>query len=316
MTGEQTPPRPPLGVIVVNYASHELLAENLPALAGLDHRVVVVDNHSGAQEAAAVRRLAERHGWELVSPGANLGFGTGMNLGVARARELGSTEFLLLNPDVRADPGAVGELWRTVRESPLMLVSPRVLRPDGSVWFAGGRVLVDEGRTVTRGADASRPDGWLTGACLLVHADLWDACGGFDDDYFLYWEDVDLSWRCRAAGGTLLVRDDLTVVHSVGGTQGDGKSATYYYYNCRNRLLFATKHLSGKDLIRWLRAAPAYARQVLSRGDRAALRRAPLRPLAAVAGGSLSGAAHAVTKITLNRQNISFSRLTKGRCLS
>jgi len=86
---------------------------------------------------------------------------------------------------------------------------------------------------------------WLSGACFAMHRDLWTTVAGFDDDYFLYWEDVDLSYRVVKAGGRLAVRQDLVAVHDVGGTQHDvtqrAKSSTYYYYSCRNRLVFAAK---------------------------------------------------------------------------
>ena len=64
-----------------------------------------------------------------------------------------------------------------------------------------------------------------------MHADLWRAVGGFDEDYFLYWEDVDLSLRLLRAGAALEVRHDLEVVHDVGATSHDraeGKSAVYF----------------------------------------------------------------------------------------
>lgn len=280
-----------LGIVVVNYGSHELVARNIGGLAldPLDHRVVVVDNFSSASERAAISGAAGDHGWELVALPANLGFGAGMNAGVARARELGCDVFLLVNPDLSAEPAVIRALVEHCRRYPMTMLSPRILRPDGSEWFAGGTVLVDAGRAVTRGADSSGEHGWLSGACLTVHERLWSLLGGFDEDYFLYWEDVDLSWRCTAAGGTLLVRHDLEVVHSVGGTQGAGKSTTYYRYNCRNRLLFAAKHLDRRRVGAWIVRTPAHARLVLLRGGRRQFLHRPWRPLGAALAGSAQG---------------------------
>lgn len=300
-------------VVVVNYGSHALLEENL---AGTRAHVVVVDNFSDAAERAAVHALGEREGWEVLTPMTNLGFGAGVNLAVAHARSTGADAVVLLNPDAHADDDVLRALVEHCRREPLTMLSPRVLRPDGSVWFAGGQVLVDKGWTITTGADSSADGGWLSGACLALHSDLWDRVGGFDPDYFLYWEDVDLSWRVAQAGGHLLVRGDLEVVHSVGGTQARreppggaaaqipgptgsfpfvsdvghaGKSSTYLSFNCRNRLIFAAKHLGRRDFLKWAIRSPAYARRVLLRGGRRALVRHPIGSVAAVVSGTVRG---------------------------
>ena len=108
--------------------------------------------------------------------------------------------------------------------------------------------MLDPETGTTRRARHDELDGdrtWQTGACFLATIAMWDVVGGFDDDYFMYWEDIDLSWRWREAGGALLLRADATAVHDAGGTQsGAGKSSLYVYFNCRNRLLFARKRLA------------------------------------------------------------------------
>ena len=273
--------------VVVNYGSSALLAENLApaALAEAGFRVVVVDNYTASEEVQRVRELASRNGWELVALPENAGFGAGCNAGVARARDLGCDAFVLVNPDVVADAGILGALIAHVRREPTALVSPTIRRPDGRVWFAGGDLLLERGITamVPLGATpAGEP--WVPGTCLAVHEQLWERLAGFDDAYFLYWEDVDLSHRCLAAGGSVVTRADLEVVHSVGGTQGAGKSAVYYRYNCRNRLLFAARHLPSRLVFRWLAATPRYTREVLLRGGRRQFLQRPSLALAAVHG--------------------------------
>lgn len=290
-TAPHGPASRPAAIVVVNFGSHALLAVNLPptsALGGL--RVVVVDNLSTAHERAAVTALAAERRWELLTPPANLGFGTGMNLGAAHAMAGGARTLVLLNPDLRAEPDVLRALADACLAEPMTMVGPRIERPDGSTWFTGGQVLVDEGRTVTAGASAQGPTGWLTGACLALSSDLWSAAGGFDDDYFLYWEDVDLSWRCRAAGGRIAVRPDLVVVHDVGGTQGAGKSSTYLRCNARNRLVFAAKHLDRRARLVWAARSATYARLLLRRADVRGRPAADVaRAVRAVATGTLDG---------------------------
>ena len=291
---------PQLGIVVVSYGSSGLLEENL---AVIDRRelppsmVVVVDNRTTDAERARVEALARQHSWTLVTPGANLGFGGGMNLGVARAVEAGCSWLLLLNPDVEIDAAAVTALLRAASEQPLTLASPRLDRPDGSTWFAGGQL--DHRRGLTRSRPDHRqegPDRWLTGACLLLDSSTWDRVGGFDERYFLYWEDVDLGRRLLDLGGRLLVVHDTIAVHLVGGTQGAGKSATYCRYMCRNRLLYASTHVAPVTRLRWLAHSPRYAALVLLREGRAAALRRPARAVAA-AWGSVAGAALVVRSL-------------------
>lgn len=278
-----------VAVVVVNYGSGHLLRENLAPLSrsapGL--KVVVVDNRTSDDERALVSSLAETEGWSTVLPSRNTGFGGGMNLGAREAVAAGARFLLLLNPDAIIDRDALATLVTACRREPRALLSPRILRPDGSVWFDGSDLSLDDGRIRSRRrrevASAARIEEWLTGACLLLSADLFISVGGFDESYFLYWEDVDLSRRVREAGGSLRVVPEAEAIHAEGGTQSSGglvasgqaKSAVYYRFNIRNRLLFAAKHLDDADLARWKREAPRVAREILLQGGRRQFVRSP-----------------------------------------
>lgn len=267
-------------IVVVNYGSSALLEESLAGLTRSDPDLlgVVVDNATTPSERDRVVELAEREGWLTVLPAGNTGFGGGMNLGVARAREAGARHHLLLNPDAVIDARAVADLRRESDARPLALLSPRILRPDGSLWFAGSDLYLDDGRIRSRRRriEGARVEPWLSGACLFVSDELWQRVGGFDEEFFLYWEDVDLCRRVTDAGGTLEVIEDVTAVHAQGGTQtaggassaGEPKSATYYYYNIRNRLLFGARHLEPDELRRWRAASLPIAWEVLQQGGR------------------------------------------------
>lgn len=276
-------------IVVVNYGSSALLARHLtpfPAAGG--PRVVVVDNFSTADERAAITALARRHGWELVAQ-PNVGFGAGMNAGVARALELGSTAVLLLNPDVQIEPDVAADLLAQVADDEHLMVAPAVRHGDGRPAFSRGTLDLRTGALRTSGALDPRLEPWLTGACLALSADLWRRTGGFSDAYFMYWEDLELSVRATRSGARLVVRDDLVVVHDAGGTQGAGKSSLYRYYNCRNRLLFARRNLPRRAALRWLAGAPRYAWDVGTRGGRGNALRHPAATLWPALRGSLAG---------------------------
>ena len=267
-----------LAVVVVNFGSHALLETHLgPMTSQLPGaRIFVVDNWFSPEERDAVTQVAESRDWTLVPLDSNTGFGTGCNHGVAAAIAAGAQEILLINPDATIDADSTTALLHAVRVDPMALAAPRILKADGNLWSAGMDISLASGdsrgwhRRSEFGHDTTIE--WFTGACLMLSAALWEASGGFDDDYFLYWEDVDLSARVQSAGGRLELVPEATAHHDVGGTQVSGSSAAkselYYYYNIRNRSLFARKHLALADRRRWKDSARKSAWAIVLRGGR------------------------------------------------
>lgn len=288
-----------LAVVVVNYGAAVLLESNLVATAAAvpDARIVVVDNLSSAPEREAVTRLCAEHGWDLVAMTTNTGFGGGMNAGAAHAFASGATDLLLLNPDARIDAASTAALLDATADG-MTLASPRVEDAGGRTWFAGMDVYLDDGSMGGPRRRREQPDArrlpWISGACMLIPRGVWDLTGGFHEEYFLYWEDVDISIRAAHAGARLVVVDEALAVHDEGGThrsqeqRPEAKSELYYYYNIRNRLLFAALHLDADDASAWNRSAWRNARQVLLRGGRRQFLR-PLPPLRAAWRGVRDG---------------------------
>lgn len=289
-----------LAVIVVNYGSHELVAENLAASVGpaFPGQVIVVDNFSSAEESKAVADLCEREGWSLLALPENEGFGGANNRAAALAAQRGATELLLLNPDASIGLAGIRALQSQVKADPLLQLAPLVLRPDGSLFSGEVDLHLHEGEMRSRrrrpdGADPNQIHTWVSGACFMMSVQLWETVGGFDEDYFLYWEDVDLSRRVVEAGGTVRADASVTAVHNEGGTHrgkatGRAKSATYYYYNARNRLVYATKHLGLEDARRWVKLTPRASYRILLQGGRRQFIH-PLRTFWPALRGSLSG---------------------------
>lgn len=263
-------------LIVVNYGSHALVDANVTRSVPAGTRVVVVDSYSDDAERSAVTDLAGRHGWDLLAPDHNTGFGGGVNLAVAHARETGCDVFVVMNPDAWLPEGAFEALASAATRSPTHLVAPLIDRPDGTPWSRGlTYVSLEDGimRSAARPPRSERERPWITGACFALTARLWEATGGFDEDYFLYWEDVDFSARVLAVGGGLEILDDVRAVHDEGSTHedasgGGAKSATYYRYNVRGRLLYAAKQLDPADERKWRRTAWSAAKAIVTQGGR------------------------------------------------
>lgn len=279
-----------IAVVVVNYASHELLTKNFTGgdWESDEIELFIVDNYTSEAELSALADLAEKHGWTVLVNPTNVGFGAAVDVGVDAAIERGHEILLIINPDLEIDGSTLHALGSQIAVQPTAMISPSIVTASGKLWFDGGALDVRSGRVKTASAaDMGAPFAWLSGACLALSATLWKRTGGFDPRYFLYWEDVDFSQRVVQVGGTLLVRRDLQVTHDVGGTQGSGKSAVYLRYNARNRLLFAAKWLPKNDVRRWLWHTPVESYRVLVRGGRRTLFRWPM--VKAVLIGSVQG---------------------------
>jgi len=284
-------------VVVVNYGSHQLIQENFAPLSRLERgpNVIVVDNYTTDREQRSVLSLCARNGWSAVTERENVGFGAGVNHGVDRAVKDGAEKILLLNPDASIQFEDLVRLRDRVQQYPMTMVAPTIRTPAGQVWFAGAVVDLRNGTIrALHGTKDPGPDEipWISGACVMMSRELWSMIGGFDENYFLYWEDVDLSYRAQQLGAIVEVLQHASATHSQGGTQlartRRSKSNTYYYYMARGRMLFAGRHISGTRRARWMLRAPRYAWDVVLHGGRRQLLHS-WSPLVAVARGTSSG---------------------------
>ena len=267
-------------IVVVNFGSSALLEQHLARVeVPAGSFIVTVDCFSDLAERTRVARSCADHGWVPVLLDENVGFGAGVNAGADVAIRRGANVIVTLNPDAWIGASNLQALIDAAREKPRALVSPHIVTGEGRPWFTGADLYMDDGSTAgraRRGEHEGRPyREWATGACFAISTEMWKEVGGFDDDYFLYWEDIDLSHRVLDAGGSLELLD-VEAVHDEGQTHADAaagraKSPTYYYYNIRNRLLYAAKHLDDEALARWVKSAGKVSYRILLQGGRAQL---------------------------------------------
>jgi len=231
--------KPDLSILIVAYECRAALGECLRSIerakGDLDVEVVVTDNASTDGTAEALR--TEFPEVRLVALPENVGFARGVN----RAAEIATGDYLLLlNPDtVVHDDGGLERLLVFARSRPQYgLYGGRTLWPDGtlcpgSVWgapslwshacfafllssaFRGSRVF-DPDSLGSWQRDSVRRVGVVTGCLLLVSRDGWDALGGFDERFFMYGEDVDLSLRAARAGRPPVLVPSIEITHTVG----------------------------------------------------------------------------------------------------
>jgi N-acetylglucosaminyl-diphospho-decaprenol L-rhamnosyltransferase len=226
-------------VVIVSYNTRELTLRCLDRLHAsrtgtVDFDVIVVDN---ASQDGSAQAIAERHpAVTVIRLAENVGWGRGVNRG---AMASDAEYLLLLNPDTEPVGDVVAELVRFARRHPEhKLYTGRTLTADGtddgyscwglpSLWscftYASGLSTAFKGR---RWANPEGLPGYdrrtvrevpaVSGCLLLVERAFFAELGGFDPQFFLYSEDIDLSRRARDLGARPVVNPDAAVVH-VGG---------------------------------------------------------------------------------------------------
>lgn len=228
-------------VCVVYHPGDELamFARTLATASAAPVELVIVDNGT---DPTVARAVADEVGARLLSPGANLGYGGGANLGATGAT---APWIVVANSDIEWQPGALDALVAAGQaDARAGSVGPALLNTDGTVYPSArelpsltqgaghalfvriwpGNPWTRRYRAHERDAGTRRAAGWLSGACLLLRREAFEAVGGFDDGYFMFFEDVDLGERLGRAGWTNLYVPQVQVTH-VGGTSWRARPA-------------------------------------------------------------------------------------------
>jgi N-acetylglucosaminyl-diphospho-decaprenol L-rhamnosyltransferase len=214
--------------VIVDFHAGQALSDCVDSLHanGVGDIIVVENGEAGStMPALSGRRVV------LVEPNMNLGYGRGVNRGVAAAPR--RTYLLISNPDVIVHEGAVEVLVKYLDSHPLIaIVGPQILRPDGSVypsqrvfpnfWLAGLHAILAPlwaNNPASRRYRSPRADGsvdWVSGAFFLVRRESFEAVGGFDERYFMFAEDMALCWQLREHGYGVAANGDASVTHIEG----------------------------------------------------------------------------------------------------
>jgi GT2 family glycosyltransferase len=264
---EENPPS--VVSIVVNYrrlADTRACVESLLAVEYPRHSVVVVENGSGAEEAdslAAAMPVAVH----VLRSDRNLGYGGGANLGLRWAVQAGAEYVWVLNNDTTVDSRSVAELVRAMESDPRCgAAGPQITAPIGpesprGVWYAVGaadlrRVTTSHALDLLDTDDLLVSTGFVNGAAMFMRTRALAETGMFWERLFLYWEDVELSFRLRAAGWHLAVAPAARIHHAV---HGSVRSAVAEYYYYRNAILVAQRQSGSRGGVRaflalWSRA--------------------------------------------------------------
>ncbi len=247
--GRATAGRPPrVAVVILNWKRPDLTAACLASLRRSDYSewfAIVVDNGSGDDSIALIR---ERFPDALVvDNGVNLGFAAGNNPGIAQAIRSGADYVLLLNDDTEVAPEMLRILVEEAESDPRIgIVGPKILyyQPANVIWSAGGAVSklgvpghlrADEADDDANGT-SFRTD-YVTGCAMLVRRSVIERVGGFDERFFMYFEETEWCARARRAGYEVRCAPSARMWHKI-PPGARGASPTYQYLMTRNRLLY------------------------------------------------------------------------------
>ncbi len=232
-----------LAVITVTYSPGKHLGALIDSLEQATAReILLVCADNGSTDGVPQKLAAQRHNVEFLPTGGNIGYGAAINAAVRalrqrRAKGLIDADYVLItNPDVRFTKGSVDTLVRAAeRVRAAGAVGPRIEEADGSTYPSARRIpglVTGIGHALLyefwpsnpfsavyqagEDMDVERSAGWLSGACLLVRWEAFEAIGGFDERYFMYMEDIDFGDRLARAGWVNLYCPEAVILHDQG----------------------------------------------------------------------------------------------------
>jgi len=210
-----------VAVVIVNFRTAALTLDAVRSVAAEPEvaEIVVVDNDSGDGSADLLRSsLRAETKARVVESSANVGFGRGLNLG---ARHCTSPLLFLLNSDAALTAGSLRPLRRALlADASIGIVAPAVYTGDGQEFQGGAHGVFPTLGAIARRTNHRPPDtlwpDWVSGVAMLLRRADFEALGGFDPDFTMYLEDVDLCLRLRGAGKRVR-REVAAAVTHLGG---------------------------------------------------------------------------------------------------
>lgn len=229
-----------LAIVIVNYRTPELVIDCLNSLASEipslpPTKVIVVDNHSGDDSVSLIKSAIVSFDWvELIESEINGGFSYGNNVGI---KAIKADNYLLLNSDTIVRKGAIALLLEALNKYPQAgIISPRLEWLDGEPQISCFRnrspinELINSAKTGVITKILNKYDvplavseetievEWTSFACVLIRKTVIEEIGLMDEDYFMYFDDIDYCRRTKKAGWQIIHYPFARVVHLRGGS--------------------------------------------------------------------------------------------------
>lgn len=249
--------QPRTAIVLLNFNGKEYLQQNLPFIKNTDYenkKIYVIDNHSSDDSVMYLH--SEHPDIIIIRNEKNLGYAAGYNMGLS---QIDAEYFILLNTDVEVTENFIRPVITLMEtDKNIGICQPKILSLSKRNYFeyaggAGGWIDI-AGYTFARGRifDSYEEDigqfndnsqiFWASGACMFIRASLFRILRGFYEDFYMYYEEVDLCWRAYAAGYTVISCGDAEVYHKE-TDQLLHQSPQRLYYLFRNNLIMLHRNL-------------------------------------------------------------------------
>lgn len=259
--------KPNVFVVILNWNRRKLTSQCIESvdslhISGYKLNVVVVDNASRDNSVEKLSKVELKNGkYKFIQNQRNFGYAKGNNVGIRYALDKEADYVLILNNDTEVDDNLVVELLKIAKKHPEAgAVVPKIYFAKGYefhkkrykkgdlgkvIWAAGGDVDWDNVYGTNRGVDEvdkgqyDKVEGvdFAPGTCVLFNSEMLDKVGLFDERYFMYLEDLDLSQRMKKRGWKIMYAPKAVVWHRVAQSSVVGGGLNDYFIT-RNRLLF------------------------------------------------------------------------------
>jgi len=233
----------------LNYNGGTAVVECLKSLYRSDYpslEIVVVDNDSKDGSLETIKNLFQKSA--IIKNASNLGFAAGNNVGIRYALEKFADYVFLLNNDATVEADTISLLVGYAQQHPdCGIASPLILKEkNGPMWFAGGKIQWQKMRAIHTYDNATSIQAhgshYASGCAMLASKAVFKKIGLFDEDYFLYYEDVDFSVRARKNGFAVYILLSAIAYHQETSNQ---KNALKVYWLVLSALIFFKKNTPG-----------------------------------------------------------------------
>lgn len=255
-----------IGIITITYNSHEVMAGFLNSLFSqtyTDWHLYVYDNSSENSVEALLSEYGYSDAYDYVALAHNYGFAVANNLAIRHAISDGCDAVLLINNDTVFQPDLIQGLVESPYEQSAKIIAPKILHypEENLIWYGGGYFdpkqalknihigmgCVDDGRFDTPSWHDFAPM-----CCVLIIKDVFEQIGYLDENYFIYYEDVDWMYRARQHGIKVWYAGNLSLYHKVSSLTGGSKSRFTVYHSTKGKIYFIRKFYKGMSRYYWL----------------------------------------------------------------
>jgi hypothetical protein len=223
-----------LSIVIVSYNTKELTFQCLASIykytKNIDFEVIVVDNNSTDGTAEYIKEHFPKA--TIIENKKNIGYGAANNLGMKKAE---GKYLLLLNSDTKIKDNVFNKMCKYInKQKDIDVVGPKLLNKDDSAQPSAGRdftplnvflMLFGFDSLMRTSPEQIKEVDWIVGACFMLKKEVFQQTKGFDEDFFMYVEEVEWCRRIREQGYRIVFNPDFSLYHFERGSSKKGREA-------------------------------------------------------------------------------------------